>query len=186
MIQRQKIGFGHIDFAADFQHIGGTVRQLLRQLVNRFQIGGNVFAGGAVAAGGALNESTALIAGGERKSVDFRLGHEFDVFGNIEKAFDADGKFVDFLKAEDVAQRKHGKTVLNFAESVFDRGADSFGRAVGANQFREAGFNLPVAPFEGVVFGVGQVRRVVLIVGNVGFGHFRRNAFQFGGCLFGG
>ena len=76
--------------------------------------------------------------------------------------------------------------MLDLAESVFGRSADSFRRAVGANQFREAGFNLPVAPFEGVVFGVGQVRRVVLIVGNVGFGHFRRNAFQFGGCLFGG
>ena len=35
LIQRQKIGFGHIDFAADFQHIGDAVRQLLRQLTNR-------------------------------------------------------------------------------------------------------------------------------------------------------
>ena len=65
LIQCQKIGFGHIDFAADFQHIGDAVRQLLRQLTNRLQIGGNVFAGGAVAAGGALNESSVLITGRE-------------------------------------------------------------------------------------------------------------------------
>ena len=126
MVKGEKVSFGHINLAADFQNPGGICRKLLRQEADGPEVGGDVFAGGAVAPGSALNESSVFIAGRERQTVNFGFGHKVDAVCGVKKTFDAQDKIVHFFKAEDVSQRKHGKTMGNFAESAFERCADFF------------------------------------------------------------
>ena len=69
-----------------------------------------------------------------------------------------------------------GKAVLR------DR-AHTVGRAVFAFQLREAGFNGEVALAGDIIFGIGQDRRVFLIIGGVSFSDNGREAREFSGRL---
>ena len=133
LIQGQKVGFGHVNFTADFEDIGNRSLNFYGQGTDCAQVGSDVFSSRAVAAGCALNEFAFFITGGKRQAVNFGLAHEGRRFGRIEKALDAHYKIVKLFNRKNITQRKHRKAVADFAELAFYRRADPTGRAVGTD-----------------------------------------------------
>ena len=77
----EEIRLGHVDLAAhlaDFRHVAAL--ELLRHVLERPDIGGDVLALGAVAARGGGDEFAVLVAQRHRQAVDLRLGVEGDFF----------------------------------------------------------------------------------------------------------
>ncbi|MCY1308371.1 hypothetical protein D9M70_583760 [compost metagenome] len=77
-VERGKIGFRHVDFAAHLDHIGRARRQRLRDHADGADIGGDIFAGRAVAARGGRYQPAVLVTQRHRQTVDLRLRRERD------------------------------------------------------------------------------------------------------------
>ena len=100
--------------------------ELLRHVLQRADIGGDVLAFGAVAAGGGGDEFAILVAQRHRQPVDLRLGAEGDllVVAQLQKAADAGDEIDDVLIREGVVERQHRHRVADFLEAAGGRGAD--------------------------------------------------------------
>jgi len=74
-VERGKVGLGHIDLAADLEdrRVGGLAGQLLRDVGDRADIGGDVLADLAVAAGQRLNQPAVLVAQRAGQAIDLGL-----------------------------------------------------------------------------------------------------------------
>ena len=97
-VQRLKIRFRHVHFAAHFQHVG-RVLNVLRNVGDRPRVGGDVLADGAVAARCGENELAALVTKRAGQPVDLRFGGDRDrlVRGQREEAAHARDKLDHFL-----------------------------------------------------------------------------------------
>ena len=73
LIQGREIWVAHINLAAHLNNIGHTRRQLMRNIGQRSEIGGNVFADAPIAARRALHQHTLLIAQTGRQAINLRL-----------------------------------------------------------------------------------------------------------------
>src|SRR6185312_15709060 len=79
LVQRKEGRLGHVDLAAHLADPGYVAAlQFLRNVLERPDVGGDVFTLGAVAAGRGGHEFAALVAQRHRQPVDLRLGAERD------------------------------------------------------------------------------------------------------------
>src|SRR5690606_27033172 len=179
---------GHVDLAADFYDLrpAGAL-QLVRNVGNRLQVGRDVLAHGAVAARGALNEHAILVAKRRRQAVDLGLGGEgkFQSLVALEEAAAALDEIDDVLIGIGLRKTEHRRGVPHLCKA-FGRGRpDGAGWAVRADQVGKGSLDLGIAPTERVIFSIGDLRRILLMVGDVGCGDLARQPLQFGGGLFG-
>ena len=65
-------------------------------------------------------------------------------------------------------------------------GAHLLRRAVGADEFGEAGLDLLVAALQGVVIGIRNLGRILAVIERVVMSEFLRQMLQLGGSLFQG
>ena len=78
-VKFEERGFGHVDFAAHLAHRRHAFAlEPVRNVLERFDVGGDVLAFGAVAARRAGDEHAVLVAQRHRQAVDLRLGGERD------------------------------------------------------------------------------------------------------------
>src|SRR5216684_1297623 len=79
LVDREKPGALHIDFAAHLDHLGPIIaREHLRHGLQRSDILGHVLAGDAIAARRADRQPALFVAQRGRQPVDLRLGHDLD------------------------------------------------------------------------------------------------------------
>ena len=167
LVELQEVGLGHVDLAAhlgDLRHVPAL--ELLRHVMQRADVGGDVFAFGAVAARRGGDQSAVLVAQRHRQAVDLRLSAEVDlvVVGQFEEAADAADEVDHVLLGEGVVERQHRHRVADFGEAARGRGADFERQRLQCAQFRKARLDCRVARAKRVVFGVADGRPVVLVV----------------------
>ncbi len=171
---------GHVDLAAHlahFRHIAAF--ELLRHVLERADIGGDVFALGAIAAGGGGDEFALLVAQRHREPVDFRLGAEGDlVVLELEEALDAGDEIQHVRFRKRVVERQHRHRVSNLGKAAGRLGADLLRRRVAGDELRKSGLDGVEALAQRVVCGVGNLRRIFLVVGPVMALDLQRQAFQ--------
>ena len=170
LVEREKGLLGHVDLAAHLADVGHIAAlQFLRHVLERADIGGDVLALGAVAAGGGGDEFAALVAQRHREPVDLRLGGEIDlvVIGKLQKAPDAADEIEHVFFGKRVVERQHRHRMADFLESPRRRRADLLRRRVARDEFGKSRLDGVEALAQRIVFGVGDLRRVVLIIGLV-------------------
>ena len=79
----------------------------------------------------------------------------------------AGAEFGELGGVESVVQGQHRHAVTDFGEPGFRRPANSGRWRVGPDQPREAGLDLGIAAAEGIVVSVGNLRRVMGVVGGI-------------------
>ena len=146
----------------------------MRDVVERFHIGGDVLALAAVAARRAADQRAVLVAQRHRQAVDLRLGGEDDlvVLRQPQEAADAADEIDHVLLGERVVEREHRHRVADLGETRRRRRADALRQAVQRPQMREARLDRGVALAQRVVVGIRNGRRVVLIIAPVVLGDF--------------
>src|SRR5690606_30059262 len=88
-LQRLELGISHVDLAANFDGAGpARTLQLLRDVLDGAEVGGDVLPHRAIAARGTLDEHAVLVAQRGREAVDLWLGGEgeFEVLVALEEA----------------------------------------------------------------------------------------------------
>jgi hypothetical protein len=133
----------------------------------------------------APDEDAVLIGQVHRQTVDLRLGDEAQHLlpRQSEEAADGAGELDEILRPEHIVQAQHRRAVPGFGEAGGGGGAGGrLARAVTALQLGEVRLNGGVAVAQRIIFGVADLRRVVLVVGDVGGSDFGRE----GGQLLGG
>ena len=189
LVQFKKRLLGHIDLAAhlaDFRHV--LAFELLRHLLQRADIGGDVLALGAVAAGGGGDERAVFVTQRHRQPVDLRLGAEGDllVVGELEKAADAGDEIDDVLVGEGVVERQHRHRVAHLLELARRRRADFQRQRLKRPQVGKARLDCRVAHAQRVVFGVRYARPVLLVIAPVVLGDLDLQPRVLGLRLLGG
>ena len=149
---------------ADRRHVGAL--QPLRDVLHGAGIDRHVLALDAVAARRGRDEAAALVAKAERETVDLGLRREGErrIALEVEEAADALDESRDVLVLEGVAERQHRRAVAHLGEFLRRLGADLAGEALVAAEFRELRLERLVALPQGIVFGVGNRRRVLLVI----------------------
>ena len=108
-------GDREVDLAAHLQPLGQLLaRQLLRDVVHRADVGGDVLAGDAVAAGGRADQPAVLVEQGDGEPVDLQLAQPAHAGAGVP--LDAGGPRLQLLAAEDVVQALHPLQVLHRGE----------------------------------------------------------------------
>ena len=166
-VQREKRLLGHIDLAAhlaDLRHVAAF--EFLRHVLQRSDVGGDVFAHGAVAACGGGDEFAALVAQRHRQAIDLRLGAEADavVVAELEEAADARSKVEHILFGKGVVERQHRHRMPDLGKAPGRLRADFLRRRFAGDEFGKSLLDRVEALPQRIVFGVRDARRVVLIV----------------------
>jgi hypothetical protein len=166
-VEREKSLLGHVDFAAhlaDIRYVAPL--ELFRHVLEGADVGGDVFALGAIATRGCGDEFASLISQRHREPVDLRLGAEIDrfAFSQLEEAADTADEIQHILLGKSVVERQHRHCMPDLLEFPRRRRTDSLGRRFAAHQFRKPGFDRVQSLAKRVVFGIGNFRRIVLIV----------------------
>jgi hypothetical protein len=171
---------GHVDFAAHLAHLRHLAAlQFLRHVLERADIGGDVLALGAVAAGGGGDELALLIAQRHRQPVDLRLSAEVDavVVAELEKTADTADEIEYVVFGKGVVERQHRHRMPDFSEAARRRRANFLRRRIAGDELRKSGFDRAEALAQRVIFGVRNLRRVILIVSLVMALEFERQPF---------
>ena len=168
-VERGEIGLGHIDLAAHLEQFGGVIRQRRRNVRDRRDIGGHVLAGRAVAARQCLHQPARLVAQRAGQAVDLRLGGERDGFvpGQLEEAAHAGDELGHLGIVERIVQTGHRPRVADLGEMAGGCGTDLAAGRIGADQVRERRLDRAIAAHQRVIFGVGDLRRVIGVIGAV-------------------
>ena len=151
---------GHVDFAAhlaDRRH--GSALEPVRNVVQRFHVGGDVLALAAVAARRAGDERAVLVAQRHRQAVDLRLGGKRDLLrrrGKPQKAADAADEIDHVFLRKRVVEREHRHRVADFGETRRRRRTDPLRQAVLRPQLRKALLDRRITPPQRVVFGIAR------------------------------
>ena len=176
----------HIDFAAHLEDVGNIApAQFLGHVGNGAQIRGDVFAFRPVAPRGAEHEFAFLVAQAGGKPVDLGLRHQRQLFirRKREKTAHARREIAHVLVGEGIVEREHGPRMAHLLETLGGFRAHALRGAVVADQFREAFFDFVVAQAQRIIFGVGDRRRVILVIAFVVrrdlLGQARQLAFGF-------
>jgi hypothetical protein len=156
-----------INLAAHLQHLGDVpAGQRVGDVLYGQGIGGDVLADLAVAARRRGHEPAGLVAQRQRQAVDLRLGGEGDrlVGRQVEEATHPGDEFLHVLVGEGVAQREHRHRVPDLGELFRRLGADARARLGRAGQCWKAGLDRLQLLAQGVVFGIGELGRVLVVV----------------------
>ena len=157
------------DFAADF-HLGreAGAAELLRDFLDGQDVVRDVLAGGAVAAGGGPDQRPVAVEQVDGQAVDLQFGEPRRRVAAVAELGDArlglHHPGLKLLEREDIFQAVHALQVLDGGKRRRHLAADFLrGRIVG-HQFRMHGFERFQPPVELVELGVGDGRRVLLVV----------------------
>ena len=186
LVEREEVGLLHIDLAAHLADRGKVAAlELLRHVLERADIGGDVLAFGAVAPRRGAHQFAVLVAQRHRQAVDLRLGQEGDrlVVCEFQEATDALDEIDHVLLAERIVQRQHRHRMPHLGETARRRGADGERQAALGDEIREFLLDGVVAPAQRIVFGVGDSWRIVLIVALVVLGDLRLQPRMLALCL---
>ena len=170
LVKREEVRLGHVDFAAHFATPARPCPcRSLRDLLERADVGGDILAFRAVAARRGRDQLAVLVAQRHRQAVDLGLGgkrHHL-VLLQVEEAADAGDEVLHLRGVERVLQRQHRHRVAHLGEATRGRSADLARQAFQRLQIGKFRLDRLVAPPQRVVFGVGDGRRVLLVVGLV-------------------
>ena len=186
-VERGEIRLRHIDFAAHLDDRGRTVRQALRDVRDRQDVGGHVLADLAVAAGQRLDQTATLVAQRAGQAVDlgFRGQRDGFVVGQPQEAADARDEILDLLVGERIVQAHHRARVRDLGERPGGGRADAVGRRIGADQVGKRRLHRAVAADQRIVCGIGQFGGVVAMVFGIGLRDSFGQRRQFGGGVVG-
>jgi hypothetical protein len=111
---------------------------------------------------------------GDREPVDLGLGRHLErlIGRKPEKGLGAHEEPFDLLVAEGVVDRQHRHAVPHLAERADRRGADFQRGAVVADELGKARLDRIVPRPQGIVCGVGDLRRVLAVVELIVMGDF--------------
>jgi len=188
LVEAKEIGLFEIDLATHLEHLRRAFRQALRDVLDGADVGRHVLTGDAIAPRGAEDQGALLIAERHREAVYLRLSRQHESLAGLppEEAVDLLQEIADILFVESVLERKHGHGVAHDREAPGRRGAHPLARRIRSLQLGKPDLDGEIAQPQRVVFGVGDERRVVLIVAPVMLGDLARQALQFASCLLGG
>ena len=115
-VDARELRLGHVDLAAHLER--DRLRQPLRDGPDRAQVGRHVLAGAAVAARRTEHEAAGLVAQADGQAVDLQLGdvgRSRLVGGQAQPAAHARVEGAQLVGVEGVAQREHGRAMLDVA-----------------------------------------------------------------------
>ena len=167
LVQLEKILLEHVDFAAHFAGRRNVAAlQLVRNVLDGADIGGDVLARETVAARRSADQFAVLVAQRQRQAIDLRLGHQRRNMPGVEleKAPDAVDELGNVLVAEGVAERQHGNGMLHFRKAARGRGADRLRRRIRRHQIGKFCLDRFQPLAQRVVGGVRNRRRILLVV----------------------
>ncbi len=170
LVEREKRLLGHVDLAAHLADVGHVAAfEFLRHVLERADIGGDVLALGAVAARRRGDEFAFLVTQRHREPVDLRLGAEIDpvVVTELEEAADAADEVEHVFLGKRVVERQHRHRVADLPEFAGRRRADLLRRRGAGDEIGKPRLDGIEALAQRVIFGVGNLRRVFLIVSPV-------------------
>ncbi len=148
--------------------------ELLRHVLERLDVGGDVFAFGAVTPGRAGDKLAVLVAQRHRQAVDLRLGRKHDLFGlrQTQETADATNKIGHILFGKGIVERQHRDRMPYLGKARRRRRADPRAQGVAGGELRKTRFDRGIATAQFVILGVADGRRVVLIVAAIMAGDF--------------
>ncbi len=166
LVEREEGLLGHVDLAAHLADLGHVAAlQLLRHVFQRADIGGDVLTLGAVASRRGGDELAVLIAQRHGKPVDLRFGREIDsVVRQFQESLDAAGEIDHVLLGKSIVERQHRHRVADLPETPGRRRADLLRRRFRGDEIGKALLDRVEALAQRVVLGIGDARRVVLII----------------------
>ena len=142
-VDRRKVRFRHIDFAAYFEDFWHIAFKLLRNVRDIGDIGGDVLPHTAITARRGLFERPMFIAQRQRKPVNLVLRRQRDlcVCGQVQEPPHPPNKVMHILRRKCVVEAHHAFGVGDFFEArTLDRRPHLRVRTIGADQVRECGF----------------------------------------------
>ena len=158
---------GHVDFAAHFaDRRHAPAFEPVRDVLQRFHVGGHVLADAAVAARRAGDKHAVFVAQRHRQPVDLRLGGKDDllVVLQAQETADAADKIDDIFFGERIVERKHRHRVPDLGEARRGRRADMLCRAFQPCANAESAPRSRPSAAQRVIFGIRDRRRIVLVI----------------------
>ena len=187
-VQGGKALVGHVYFPADGKVYG--IGQRMGNIVNHGNVFGDVFADGAVSPGGAQDQSAVFIGQAYGKTVDLGFHGKENFFRGdsvLQQGISGSGqKRPQFVGVKHVRQAPHFHGMGYLGELFAGLSADPSGGGIRFRQLRPGFFQFGQFPEQGVVFVVGDLRRIVFVVqfGMMGYGF--PQGFEPGTGLFNG
>ncbi len=185
-----ELALGHEHLAAGVER--RRLGQPGRDRGDRPEVGRDVLAGRPVAPRRALDEPATLVAQGDRQAVDLELRHVAQVGSGLRRGRQAQAapdpgvKRPQLVVAEGVAERQHRPAMADLVEGHADRAPHPLGRGIRRDQVGMGGLEGDQLAEQRVVLGVGELRRVFLVVEPVGPIDDRRQLGVTRGCGVGG
>ena len=161
---------GQVHLATGFEHLRRAIGQPVGDVGDGGHVGRDVLAGAAVAAGGGLHEPAVLVAQGHGQAVDLELAHVAHRAVEPQRcqlARRAVAPASQLVEVHRVVERHHPHRVGDRRELGRRGTAHLLGGAVGGDQVGVERLELLQLPDEQVVVGVGDRRRVELVVAAV-------------------
>ena len=184
LVERLEIGVAHVHLAAHLEHLG-RAGEHLGDGVDGAGIDGDILARLAIASGGGSDQRAVFIAQREREAVDLGFGGigQLGIGGPVQIAADAGVEFQHVGIVEGIAEAHHPHLVADLGKAFGRGGTDLIRGAVGPFQFRESRLDLGVAAFERIVIGVGDLRRIGAVIGQIGRSQRLGQRREFLACL---
>ncbi len=154
----------HQHFAAHLQHVRVVALQTQRNRTDGPDVGGNVLPLVAIPAGQALHQPPFFIAQADSQPVKLQLtaiGHRI---GPHQPRLDTLVKSAQLGFGEGIVQRQHGLRMLDGMEAQGRQGPDPPRWGIGRHQLRVTRLKRFQLPEQGVVFGIGNQRRIQHVV----------------------
>src|SRR5262249_37842420 len=153
-----------IDLASDLDqwNMFGAL-EAERNLFDRFEICGDVFADYTVAASRAPDKAAVLIGESDRQSVDFHLSHICE-FVAIQQPADSLVECAELLFVERIGEAEHGRVMVDLVESLERFAADALSWRIGRGKFGMGLLDFEQLAEHAVVFRVGDFRRVFGVI----------------------
>ena len=183
-VERLEIGAPHIDLAADLEHLGRIAGQLLRNVGDMRDIGGDVLAHLPVAARRRAHQLALLVAQRAGQPVDLVLAgerHRIAIRQRQEPPHARD-PFLDLFGVEGIVEAHHANLVRHLAQR---RGGGrvahlAAGRIL-AHEVRKRRLQRSIAPHQRVIFRIADLGRVLGMVELVVLRDLLRQPHQFVG-----
>ena len=158
----------HVDFAADFQHLGCAFERR-GHIIDGTGICRHVFAGAAIPAGGGPDKLAPLIAQGKRQPVDlrFRRVGKLVAIAEAEVLANAAVELLHILVRKGIAERQHGHRMLHLAKAIRRGRTHLFRGAVGAFELWKSLFYGVIALPEPVILRIRDLGGVGTVIGLV-------------------
>ncbi len=153
-----------VHLAADLDQLGDVVPlELVRDLLDGADVGGDVLADPAVAPGGGQHQPAVLVREVDGQAVHLELA-QVVVVEAVELAGDALGPGGELLVVHRVVQAEQPLAVLDLGEQLGDGAADPLGRGVRRDERRVLGLQRLQLAHQPVELGVADDRCVLLVV----------------------